>query len=973
MQQLTFVEQFIHGKLFPCLLLLFFSTPSHAQNNSGNLVVPVVIHIISENPDSITDQQMMDAIADLNAAFAHTGPYAAGPDGFNTGIRFCLANRGPDGGNTTGITRTRSVLSNFDSDLENNRLKNLVSWNTRAYCNIWYVAGIKNEYLTRFSCGSWSRRNDIGYGTFDSTGDFRDGIVTKDFGSSLASLMGSWLGLKYTFVPGSCTNNNCNTDGDGVCDTPPASVPGSSCTAVQNSCSSDTLSGFTRDMPDLTSNFMSLSGPCTNAFTAGQAAKMRNNLNTVRNTLLSGNRCDAPCAENITARFTRDNWSPKTGDLINFTSVSAGGSNYQWSLNGVVAGTNSPNFSMVFPSAGKFTVTLKVYNANPGCFASYSDEIIVNCGVMARFTPGVREIASKDSILLDSILFSNRSVNATAYQWWMSNDKGMAPQVVSTEYNYDQSYKIPGSYSIWLIATNGTCSDTTEKFNFPVYDPTVDGAVSLYDVQCYQETKIIATFNVCDGGYAPIPTGTPVTFYDADPRNSDAHKLSPVFYTTAPVAGSCCGSFTTILNVNKPGLNQLFAVFNDNGNAIPIKLPNTNLPELNYANNMGSRSNFQFRVAAVPDSATLLPGDTLLLSAKAGPGIVSSYNWSNAQDLSCTACDSTFFIAEYKVYNSTKEITATSSYGCADSSFTVLHIPLADDYQVTLDHLDCAGTDSLHVAFTICNQFKRGSVPKGLRVFFYDADPSGTDAHLLEPVFSTAETNPVRCAPYEFFINRSTTGHVFAVVNEKGLNNAGYPGIFYDEVSFDNNQDTIPLTPFVVTITPADTTISRLTSVHLFTEFSGGQPTSYKWEPVQFLSCSDCPDPVATPDKRTAYQLTVQNAYACTATGTTYIKIFSGGRVNIPNGFSPNNDGRNDVFYILGGEEVKMLKDFSIFNRWGQKVFQVQNAEANDPKFGWSGYLNGKPADTGTYVYFVRIAFTDGTEQLFKGTVTLIR
>ena len=206
-----------------------------------------------------------------------------------------------------------------------------------------------------------------------------------------------------------------------------------------------------------------------------------------------------------------------------------------------------------------------------------------------------------------------------------------------------------------------------------------------------------------------------------------------------------------------------------------------------------------------------------------------------------------------------------------------------------------------------------------------------------------------------------------------GRTNVDLPGIFYEEANFDNNKDTIPVNPFQVNISPADTTIARLSSLKLDPQISGGQPVRFQWEPVQYLSCSDCASPVATPDKRIEYQLTVQNAYACTATGTASIKVFSGGKVNIPNGFSPNNDGRNDVFYILGGEEVKMLKDFSIFNRWGQKVFEVQNAEANDPKFGWSGYLNGKPADTGTYIYFVTIVFADGTTQLFKGTVTLIR
>ncbi len=671
MKQLTLVEQIVRGKLFSCLILLFLSASSHAQNTTSNLVVPVVFHIISENPAAITDQQILDALTDLNNAFAHSGPYAAGAPGVNTGIRFCLAKTDPDGGNTSGITRTQSVLGDFDSDLETDRLKNLVSWNTLEYCNIWVVDGIKNEYLTQFSCGNWSRHHDIGSGTFDASGDYRDGIVTKEFGASMVSLMGLWLGLKYTFVQGSCANTNCDTDGDGVCDTPPASVPGSSCTAVQNSCTSDTLSGFTKDMPDLVSNFMSLSGACANSFTDGQAAKMRSNLTGARSSLILANKCNPPCSENITAGFTRDNWMPKPGDIVHFTSTSTGGTNYQWMINGVPAGSNSPDFSMTYTDTGKTKVSLKVYNSNAACFAIYSDNILVNCGIMARFTPDVRQIASKQGILEDSILFSNRSVNAASYQWWMSVDT-TTPQMISTAYDLNFVPKTPGAYSIWLVAINGSCTDTTEKFSFPVFDPTVDAVIGFNDVQCYQETKIAANFSVCNGGYAPLPAGTPVSFYDADPRNGNANRLLPVFYTPVPVSGNCCASFSILLDVKRNGLNQIFAVVNDNGNSIPINLPNTSLPENNYANNIGSLSNFQFHVTAIPDSATLLPGDTTLLVASAAPGTGTSYTWSTSEDLSCTTCDSSLFIAEYKIYESTKKVLATSGYGCVDSAFIVL-------------------------------------------------------------------------------------------------------------------------------------------------------------------------------------------------------------------------------------------------------------------------------------------------------------
>ena len=324
MKQLIREERFFRWKFFPSIVLFFFTLTGYSQMVSGELDVPIVFHIISDDPEAITDQQIIDAVADLNNAFSHTGPYAGGSDGVNTGIHFCLAKIAPDGGKTNGITRTVSVLTDFDSDLENDRLKNLVSWNTREYCNIWLVSAVRNEYLTSFSCGHWSRHHDTGYGTYDTTGAFTDGVVEKFLGLLLAAGMGSYLGLKPTFVPGSCANTNCETDGDGVCDTPPASVPGASCTSVQNTCSTDSLSGFMRDVPDLVSNFMSMSGSCVNSFTAGQAAKMRTNLATARNTLISGNKCNSPCAENIVANFTRDNWMPKSGDVVHFTSSSTG-------------------------------------------------------------------------------------------------------------------------------------------------------------------------------------------------------------------------------------------------------------------------------------------------------------------------------------------------------------------------------------------------------------------------------------------------------------------------------------------------------------------------------------------------------------------------------------------------------------------------------------------------------------------------
>jgi hypothetical protein len=232
--------------------------------------IPVVFHVISQNPSAVTDLQIANALNDLNEAFSHSGAYASGP-GANTGISFCLAQVAPDGGITNGITRTESVLSDFDADIENLRMKDLVIWDPKKYCNIWIVDSLREEIYPSYSCGVWSRTKEGGYATASSGTMLGDGIVVTGFGQLLAHEMGHYLSLLHTFLLGDCSNGNCNVDGDGVCDTPPSSAFGT-CLPGENSCSSDTLSGFPVDVPDLNQNFMSYS-TCKNMFTEGQAEK----------------------------------------------------------------------------------------------------------------------------------------------------------------------------------------------------------------------------------------------------------------------------------------------------------------------------------------------------------------------------------------------------------------------------------------------------------------------------------------------------------------------------------------------------------------------------------------------------------------------------------------------------------------------------------------------------------------------------
>ncbi len=937
--------------------------------------VSVVFHIISEDPAIIPDQLILDGLKDLNDAFAKTGIYV-GSAGADTKIHFCLAQKDPDGGNSSGITRTKSFYGDFDQDIEDGRVKNLVQWDPKKYINIWYVEGIRSETLPRFSCGKWSRRYEGGYATIPTGPDSTDGIVVTAFGALMAHEMGHYLGLYHTFEGLNCANNNCATEGDRVCDTPPdASYNNSvSCTQPQNSCSSDTLSGFTVNVPDMISNFMDYGNEaCHNAFTEGQASRMRAMIATQRSGLLQ-NQCSKPCAENSQANFSRNNPYPVPGNAVLFTNTSSGASAFEWSVDGTAI-SSAKNFTYTFTSNGKYKVSLKALNANPSCYAMYSDFIIVNCGVVSRFYPDKRLIASKTPIYPDSIYFTNRSVNATSFQWLMSHGKDSVENVVSTAKDLNYIFQDPGDYLVRLIASNGSCSDTSEKFNFTVLDPTPDATLSFRIVDCYEQTKIRVELSVCNYGFAPVPAGTPVSFYEGDPRTSNARLLDNHFVLPDTIFGICCNAtYTHIISVNRTGLDTLYAVLNDDGTTIPLHLPNGPLPELSFQNNLAIAKNFQWKVKIDPGQATLEPGDTLQLNSIAGPGMAGSYLWTNARGLSCDTCAAPLLIADS---TTVKKVVATSAYGCLDSATTNIQVPPADDFTVRVDSIYCGRNDSLLVEFTLCNGFKRGHIPKNLPVAFYDRDPTDPGAKMLNPVFNTLAEGTTKCNSFRHLINGFPGGKLFAVVNDQGNSipvNLPNDSNFLEK-NYANNIGFGVYSQDTLVVSPDDTTVLANQSFPIHIESGLANSGTINWlSGIGYsLSCDHCASPIITPHNSSIVRVELINPFGCILLGQAKITTITGGKVNIPNAFTPNGDGRNEIFYIMGGKEIRILEEFDIFNRWGERIFHAGNVPANDPSFGWNGMYGGKWAETGTYVYFARIRFNDGSLQLFKGTVTLIR
>lgn len=158
-----------------------------------------------------------------------------------------------------------------------------------------------------------------------------------------------------------------------------------------------------------------------------------------------------------------------------------------------------------------------------------------------------------------------------------------------------------------------------------------------------------------------------------------------------------------------------------------------------------------------------------------------------------------------------------------------------------------------------------------------------------------------------------------------------------------------------------------------------GQIDSIVWTPEATLDCSNCPNPVAKPTQTTTYYATVyysQGGITCTNTANVTITVLnscSESIIYVPNTFTPNGDGLNDVFMIRGLAATK-IHYFRIYNRWGQLVFETSNGGTNEPRWGWDGTdRSGEKLNSAVFVYTYEIECINGEVVNGKGNVTLVR
>lgn len=209
--------------------------------------------------------------------------------------------------------------------------------------------------------------------------------------------------------------------------------------------------------------------------------------------------------------------------------------------------------------------------------------------------------------------------------------------------------------------------------------------------------------------------------------------------------------------------------------------------------------------------------------------------------------------------------------------------------------------------------------------------------------------NPIVIAP------SASITYFLSVIDANGCNSLKDDSVF------------VLVTPPAVINVGNDTTIATRQPLSLFTiDVNNSGLSSYLWSPSYGLNNSFIANPVAVLDRDITYYVSASNSIGCIAFDTIKIKVYFGPELYVPNAFTPNGDGINDILRVTSAG-MKAFHYFRIYNRYGQLVFTT-----SDPAKGWDGKVNGKLQNTGTYIWMAEAVDYRGKIVQRNGAVIII-
>jgi gliding motility-associated-like protein len=654
------------------------------------------------------------------------------------------------------------------------------------------------------------------------------------------------------------------------------------------------------------------------------------------------------------AAFAANKTAPCIGDSVQFTNLSVGIVSCVW-LFGDGDSANTTNASHAYLTTGSFTVKLAVVDAN-GCVDT---AVYLNYINVTRPNASFYNTDSFTICLPLSCHFVNTSSGAVSYHWSFGNGDS------SVVFSPSELYVAAALDTVFLVATNVFgCRDTAighvnvygyaGAFSYNpdtgcaplaihfdaglINVPSViwdfdDGMVSssssldtithIYTVPGRYIPKLILSDNT---GCQNSSLGTDTIKVDMVYPGFLEHPFPICVGETVSFTDTSRSYFSTVSGWNWQFCDTCFSSLQNPTHQFD-SIGNQTIM-LTATDAWGCTNTISENINVLPPPRIGVNGDTVICvgdyaTLYAFGGV--SYTWGPAASLSCTACNPTqaspTAVTQYTV-------TGTDAYGCVATDTVTVFLR-------TKTTSVAGGGDS------VCQGTPVQLYDSGATKFTWIPSNGLNHSNISDPV-----ATPPTTTTYEVIAQLGNcipdTNYVSVIVYPLPTIHASGSQVIVDGAS------------------------ANITS-------SGSNIAGIGWSPAATLSCDSCYDPVATPPGTTTYYVQVHSPFGCLAGDSVTIKVVcDDSQIFIPNSFTPNGDGNNDVFYPRGSG-VSQVKSFRIYNRWGELLFEKDNFELNDIGSAWNGSYNGAPPRPDVYVYVLDATCNNGQPLFIKGDVTIIK
>ena len=563
---------------------------------------------------------------------------------------------------------------------------------------------------------------------------------------------------------------------------------------------------------------------------------------------------------------------------------------------------------------------LSDFPTTPGAWSNTNNSFNCNLGVfkMALTQPvAVIDIAGPNQICLtDDAVFDNLSIGGTDYYWDFGDGD------TSSLFEPVHTYTDTGLYVVTMILTDSTaCTPSdTAQLTIVVLGPP-EASIDPPPPLCLGDTIQLHAH----GGtvYAWFPN-----YGLSDTTIADPFCFTDSSLTYFVVVSDTCGTDTA----------SVLITFN-----VPVG-------------------------GAGPDTIVCL-GDTVPIMAFGG----GTYVWSPTASLSdpssatplASPLDTTLYI-----------VIITTPNGCVLQDSLVVFVEEDLPQPITNDTATCAGA-SVQLLVSGGTSYMWQAAP-GITIYhvtLINVCGSVQDSLFVDviTVIATAWPDTIVC-PGETVTLFATGGDLYdwspastlsdptgATTDATPTSTTTYQVVVSDALGCDDTAWVmVELYPMPTVYAGEDVTVAFGQQVQLHATGNG----SLEWTPDSTLSCSTCPSPVAFPEHSTLYTVWLTDTNGCRAADAVFVAIE--GTLYVPNTFTPDGDGVNDMFFALGTE----IKDFKmyVFNRWGEKIYEAANI--NNP---WDGTYGGVQSQIDTYVWRIDYVEESGLRHKLFGHVNLVR